>query len=176
MEINFVFWKTSLFSKTFLSTRDVRRFLIFAFSIQICYFPWERCSLNLKGKPLMNDISYSTPKMPQLTISLLQPISNLYGIGIFTIPDHRGPHQSPKMTTHTSKKHHFPWYLCFVANIRYSTPKMTPLTISLLKPISNLSGIGISTILYHQGAHQSPIMATYTPKKQLIPQHLCFCG
>ena len=91
MEINFVFWKTSLFSKTFLSTRDVRRFLIFAFSIQICYFPWERCSLNLKGKPLMNDISYSTPKVTPLIISLLQPISNLSGIGISTVPNYWGP-------------------------------------------------------------------------------------
>ena len=61
-------------------------------------------------------------------------------------------------------------------DIRYSTQKMTPLTISLLQPISNLSGIGISTIPDHQGPHQSPKTATHTPKKQLFPYHIGFCG
>ena len=133
MEINFVFWKTSLFSKTFLSTCDVCWFLIFAFSIQICYFPWERCSLNLKGKPLINDISYSTPKMPQLTISLLQPISNLSGIGISTFPDHRGPHQSPKTATHTPKKQLFPLAYLF---------------LGLITPVPHLGGKSKETVRY----------------------------
>ena len=54
-------------------------------------------------------------------------------------------------------------------DIRYSTQKMTPLTISLLQPISNLSGISISTIPNHWGSHQSPRMATHTPQKKLFP-------
>ena len=61
-------------------------------------------------------------------------------------------------------------------DIRYSTPKMTPLTISLLQLISNLTEIGISTISDHRGPHQSHKTATHTPKKQLFPQHLYFCG
>ena len=57
--------------------------------------------------------------------------------------------------------------------IRYSTQKMTPLTISLLQPISHLSGIGISTIPNHRGAHQNPITATHTSKKQnSLPRHI----
>ena len=165
--------------------------------------------------------------MTPLTISLLQLISNLSGIGISTIPDHCGPHQSPKTATHTPKNHDFPraslfsWLisgtppqiwphqpnLClnlaqiylelaylpfptiggpsepqngqkntifpsifvFVNNITYFTPKMTPFTISLLLPTLNLSGIGISIIPDHRGPHQSPKMATNTPKKHLFP-------
>ena len=72
------------------------------------------------------NIRYSTPKITPQTISLIQPISNLSRIGISTIPNHRGPHQSPKTATHTPKKQLFPSIFVFVANIRYSTPKMFP--------------------------------------------------
>ena len=124
----------------------------------------------------VNNITYSTPKMTPFTISLLLPISNLSGIGISIIPDHRGPHQSPKAATNTPQKNCFLSIFVFVADIRYSTPKITTLTISLLQPLSNLSGIGVSAIDNHQGPHQSPKTATNTPKKQLFPKHLCFCG
>ena len=107
--------------------------------------------------------------MTPLTISLLQPFSNLSGIGVSTIPIHWGPHQSPKMATHTPKKYYSPSIFVFVTNIRYSPAKMTPLIISLLQPILNLSVIGVSTIPYHWEPHQSPKMATHTPKKQLFP-------
>ena len=75
---------------------------------------------------LLSNIRYSTPKMIPLTISLLQPILNLSGIGISTVIDHRGPHQSPKTSTRSPKNNGFPGIFVFVANIRYSTPKMTP--------------------------------------------------
>ena len=65
--------------------------------------------------------------MTPLTIFWLQPISYLTGIGISTFPNHQGPHQCPKIATQT------PWKILFslasfvfVANIRYSTPKMFP--------------------------------------------------
>ena len=54
------------------------------------------------------DIRYSTPKMIPIINSFLQPISKLSGIGVSTIPNHRGPHQSPKTTTNTPKKQLFP--------------------------------------------------------------------
>ena len=72
------------------------------------------------------NIRNSTPKMTPLTISSLQPISNLSGTGVSTIHNHRGPRQSPKTVTHTPKNNCFPSIFVFVANIRYSTPKMTP--------------------------------------------------
>ena len=56
--------------------------------------------------------------MTPLIISLLQPISNLSGIGVSAIPDHWGPHQSPKMA-HIHPKHNgFSSIFVFVANIR----------------------------------------------------------
>ena len=107
--------------------------------------------------------------MTPLTISLRQPMSNLYGIGVSTVPNHQGPQQSPKMAAHTLKNNSFPSIFVFMADIRQFTPKMTPLPISLLQPISNLSGIGVSIILNHQGPHQSHKTATHTPKNQLFP-------
>ena len=151
--------------------------------------------------------------MSPLTISLLQPISYLSGIGIATTPDHRGAPSEPQNShTYTQKTtvslpSLFPWlisgtppqkgphypFLCFnlsqtylglvyllfptiggpirapkrphihpknncfpsifvfVANIWVSIPKMIPLPISLLQPISNRSGIGISTIPNYWG-------------------------
>ena len=68
----------------------------------------------------------------------------------------------------------FPSIFVFVTKIRYSTSKMTPLTISLLQLISTLSGISISTIPDHWGPHQSPKTATHTPKKHHFPQASLF--
>ena len=56
--------------------------------------------------------------------------------------------------TYTPKNTILPGIFVFVANIRYSTPKMTPLTTFWLQPISYLTGIGISTFPDHQGPHQ----------------------
>ena len=120
----------------------------------------------------MANIWYSTPKMTPLTISLLQPISNLSGIGVSTIPNHRGPHQNPKMATHTPKNNCFPSIFVFGANIRYSIPKRTPLAISLLQRISNLSGIGVSTILNHWGPHQTPKWPLIHPKNNVSLAYL----
>ena len=70
--------------------------------------------------------------------------------------------------TYTPKNTIFPSIFVFVANIRYSTPKMTPLTKVGLQPISYLTGIGISTFPNHQGPHQCPKIATQTPWKILF--------
>ena len=80
-----------------------------------------------------------------------------------------GPIRAPKWPNIHPKNTIFPSIFSFVANIRYSTLKMTPITISLLQPISNLSGNGISTILNHRGPHQSPKMTTRTPHKTPFP-------
>ena len=53
----------------------------------------------------------------------------------------------------------------YSTKIRYSTPRITPLTILLLKPISHLSGIDSSTIHDHRGPHQSLKMVAHTPQK-----------
>ena len=79
-------------------------------------------------------------------------MSYLSGIGISTIPNHCVPHQSTIL----------PSIFVFAANIRYSTPKMTPLTTFWLQPISYLTGIGISTFPDHQGPHQCPKIGTQT--------------
>ena len=115
------------------------------------------------------DIRYSAAKMTSLTVFFLQLISYLSGIGISTIPDHQGaPSEPQNCHMYTPQNTIYPSTFVFVTHIRYSTTKMTPLTISLLQPISNLSGIGISTIPNHRGPHQSPKTATHTPKKQLF--------
>ena len=105
------------------------------------------------------------PHLPFLCINLSQTYLGLAYLPFPTIGGHikapKQPHVHPKNTV-------FPSIFVFVANIRYSTLKMTPITISLLQPISNLSGIGVSTIPNHWGPHQSPKTATLTPKKQLF--------
>ena len=44
------------------------------------------------------------PQNDPLTFFWLQPITCLSEICISTIPDHQGPHQNPKMATHTQQK------------------------------------------------------------------------
>ena len=112
-------------------------------------------------------ISYSTPKKTSFFASTyFKPI---WDWSIYHSQPSGAPSEPQNGHTYTQKNNCFPSISILVANIRYSTPKMTPLTISLLQPISNLSGIGVSTIPDHWGPHQSPKMATHTPKKQLFP-------
>ena len=98
--------------------------------------------------------------MTPLTIFGLQPISYVSEIGISTKPDHQGPHLGPKTDMHVPQKTVFPSISCFVANISYSTLKLTPLIIFLLPPIS--------WHIYHpklSGALSEPSNSyAYTPK------------
>ena len=66
-----------------------------------------------------------------------------------------GPIRAPKWPHIHPKNNCFLSIFVFVANIRYSTLKMTPLTTFWLQPISYLTGIGISTFPNHQGPHQT---------------------
>merc|ERR1711951_257604 len=54
------------------------------------------------------NIMYSTPKIIPLTNFFIQPISYLSGIGVSTIPDHRGPLRAPKRPQMPPTMHHFP--------------------------------------------------------------------
>ena len=105
--------------------------------------------------------------MTPLTIFGLQPISYVSEIGISIKPDHQGPHLGPKTDMHVPQKTVFPSISCFVANISYSTLKLTPLIIFCY----HLSH-DISTIQNYQGPYQSPQTAMHTPQKHHFLSHL----
>ena len=57
---------------------------------------------DILDRDTIGNIMNSTPKIIPLTNFFIQPISYLSGIGISTIPNHRGPPQSPKTAARTT--------------------------------------------------------------------------
>ena len=118
----------------------------------------------------MAKIRYSTPKLTLLTILLLQPISYLSGIDISTIPDHRGPHQSPKMATHTHPKTPFSLASLFSWLKSGTPPQKCPLSpfycFNLSHTYLGLTYLPSPTI---EGPIRAPKWPHIHPKKHPFP-------